>query len=247
MTDHSSDDSQRVAEPESQAQLQTHIQNIAGATIEDELLRLALTHPSAVGEGLERTLKSNQRLEFLGDTILGAVIAAELYRTQSTLPEGELTQRKAAVVQKSTLARVARQLELGRYVILGRGESNSGGQARDTILADIVESIIATVYLSGGWDAAQRWVLHIFCEEIEAAGRESVNIKNRLQEWTQAKGLGTPKYQTSEIATSGDQRFSSQVLLGGAVHGHGRGPTKKDAECAAAENAFAAFTHLSTD
>ena len=214
-------------------ELQACIEQIAGAPIEDELLQLALTHPSAVGEGLERTLKSNQRLEFLGDTVLGAIIAAALYRTQSDLPEGELTQRKAAVVQKSTLARVARQLQLGKYVILGRGESNSGGHARDTILADVVEALIAAVFLSGGWDAAQRWVLQIFADEIEAAGHDAVNIKNRLQEWTQANGLGTPKYHTHEIA-SGAQRFASQVLLGDAVYGQGQGRTKKEAECVAA-------------
>lgn len=227
-------------------ELQARIEKIALSPIEDELLQLALTHPSAVGEGLERTLKSNQRLEFLGDTVLGAIIAAALYRTQSDLPEGELTQRKAAVVQKSTLARVARQLELGKCVILGRGESNAGGHARDTILADVVEALIAAVFLSGGWEAAQRWVLHIFADEIEAAGHDAVNIKNRLQEWTQANGLGTPKYQTHEIAASGAHRFASEVLLGGAVQGQGQGRTKKDAECVAATHALTSLMQLSS-
>ncbi|MDF2440765.1 MAG: ribonuclease [Abditibacteriota bacterium] len=232
--DSQTDPTQNPAEVLCAPALQSLIESIAKTSIPEELLRLALTHPSAVGEGLERTLKSNQRLEFLGDTILGATIADALYRTQSELPEGELTQRRAAVVQKSTLARVARRLELGQWLILGRGESNSGGHARDTILADVVEALIAAVFLSGGWEAAQRWVLHIFADEIEAAGRDAVNIKNRLQEWTQANGLGTPKYETGEIAAAGQQRFSSQVVLGDTIYGHGRGGTKKEAECVAA-------------
>jgi ribonuclease-3 len=211
--------------------------------VPDELLRLALTHPSAVGEGLERTLKSNQRLEFLGDTVLGAIIAEQLYRAESTLPEGVLTQRKATIVQRSSLAHVGRLLDLGSFMVLGRGEINSGGHSRDTIIADAVEAVIAAVYLSNGWEAARQFVLKAFVEEISGAGAKEVPIKNRLQEWTQSHGLGTPVYQTAEVGTHGDaQRFSAQVLLQGEVHGRGRGRTKKDAEAQAAIQTLAELT-----
>ena len=214
-----------------------------GVEVRDELLQLALTHPSAVGEGLERTLKSNQRLEFLGDTVLGAIVAEQLYRTESTLPEGILTQRKASIVQRTTLARVGLSLDLGKYLVLGRGEVNSGGHARETILADAVEAVIAAVFLSSGWEAARNFVLTSFAEEIASAGAKEVNIKNRLQEWTQANNLGTPLYQTAEIGTHGDEhRFSAQVLLNGQVHGRGRGRTKKEAECEAAVRTLADLT-----
>jgi ribonuclease-3 len=230
-----SEDSNPVNLQELKEQLQVEVP--------DDLLRLALTHPSAVGEGLERTLKSNQRLEFLGDTVLGAIIAEQLYRSESTLPEGVLTQRKATIVQRSTLARVGLSLDLGKYLVLGRGEVNSGGHARETIIADAVEAVIASIYLSQGWESARAFVLRVFREEITASGAKEVNIKNRLQEWTQANGLGTPVYQTAEVGTHGDvQRFSAQVLLNGEVHGRGRGRTKKDAECEAALRTLADLT-----
>jgi ribonuclease-3 len=219
------------------------LKSVLGVEVPDDLLQLALTHPSAVGEGLERTLKSNQRLEFLGDTVLGAVVAEQLYRSESTLPEGVLTQRKASIVQRSSLARVGQSLDLGKYMVLGRGEINSGGHSRETIIADAVEALIAAVFLSNGWEAARAFVLRAFAGEIAAAGGREVNIKNRLQEWTQANGLGTPVYQTAEVGTHGDpHRFSAQVLLNGAVHGRGRGRTKKDAECEAAVQTLADLT-----
>ena len=129
-----------------------------GCELPDELLQLALTHPSAVGEGVERTLKSNQRLEFLGDTILGAIVGEYLYRHFPALPEGALTQRRAAIVQKTTLARVARRLELGKYLILGRGEANAGGAGRDTILCDAIESLLGAIYLANGIEATRAFI-----------------------------------------------------------------------------------------
>jgi ribonuclease-3 len=206
-----------------------------GAPVSDELIELALTHPSAVGEGAERTLKSNQRLEFLGDTILGAVAAEHLYRSHADQPEGVLTQRKASLVQKTTLARVARRLGLGKYLILGRGESNAGGARRDTILSDALEAVLAVVFLSGGLEAARAFFVRWFEEELDAGG-EPVNIKNRLQEWTQANGWGTPVYAT----TGGEggvheRRYTAHVLLHGLPQGQGEGRSKKDAECQAAQ------------
>lgn len=209
-----------------------------------ELLELALTHPSAVGEGLERTLKSNQRLEFLGDAIVGAVVAEHWYRSEETLPEGELTQRKAAVVQKKSLARAALKLGLEKWVHVGRGADTLKGRGRDAILADALEAVIGAVFLARGWEAARDFALRALEEQIEttAGALQTANIKNILQEHTQAIGLGTPLYQSVQSGGPAHaRRFASKVLLEDKIYGEGEGASKKEAECRAAE---AAFNHL---
>lgn len=206
-----------------------------------ELLELALTHPSAVGEGLERTLKSNQRLEFLGDAIVGAVVAEHWYHNLKTLPEGELTQRKAAVVQKKSLAKAALKLGLGSSVLVGRGADTLHGRGRDAILADTLEAVIGAVFLSAGWGAARDFVLYALKEQLEstASALQTANIKNILQEYTQASGLGTPLYKSVQSGGPAHaRRFASQVLLNGEIYGEGKGASKKEAECRAAEAAF---------
>ncbi len=215
-----------------------------GCDVPDELLQLALTHPSAVGEGVERTLKSNQRLEFLGDTILGAIVAEHLFRRFPELPEGALTQRRAAIVQKTTLARVARRLDLGRYLILGRGESNAGGAARDTILCDAIEAVLGAIYLSNGIEATRVFIENWFVDELQRAGEDAINIKNLLQEWTQANALGTPLYRTTP-GKGGihERRYNAEVIVHGSARGTGEGRTKKAAETDAAKNAFDWFQH----
>jgi ribonuclease-3 len=212
-----------------------------GAEVPEELLKLALTHPSAVGEGIERTLYSNQRLEFLGDTILGAIAAEHLFRQNAEWPEGALTQRKAALVQKATLARVARRLELGKYLILGRGEFHAGGANRDGILSDALEAILAAVFLSGGLEAARAFFVRWFAEEL-AAGGQPTPPKNLLQELTQANALGTPVYETAPFkadAKPHERRYTSRVLLQETLWGEGVGPSKKEAESQAAQAAIA--------
>lgn len=215
-----------------------------GAPVEvpEEMLRLALTHPSAVGEGIERTLYSNQRLEFLGDTILGAVAAEHLFRAQVEWPEGMLTQRKSALVQKVTLARVARRMELGKYLILGRGEFHAGGASRDSILSDALEAILAAVFLSGGLAGAQAFFERWFVEELSAGG-EPIPVKNRLQEISQANALGTPSYRTApaegtDASRPSQRRYVSRALLQGHEWGAGSGASKKEAESSAAQAAF---------
>lgn len=131
---------------------------LLGAAIPDDLLRLALSHPSSVGEGIERTILSNQRLEFLGDAIVGATIAATLYERLSTLPEGELTQRKAAVVQKKSLARAAARLDFAQYIQVGRG-ADIRGRGREAITADAFEAIVGAIFLCSGWQAARDFTL----------------------------------------------------------------------------------------
>lgn len=211
-----------------------------GADVPDDLLLLALTHPSAVGEGIVRTLKSNQRLEFLGDTIVGAIVAEHLYRTESNLPEGDLTQQKAAAVRGESLARAAKRLGLGEFLILGKGEEQSGGRARDTILADAIEAVLGAIFLSCGLDKAREFALRVLESELSSLGERAVNVKNLLQEKTQAIGLGTPRYQTATKGKGG-KSFTSQVLLQDEVRGRGEGRTKKEAEERAAQMALDAM------
>lgn len=211
------------------------LRQILGVNVPDELLVLALTHPSAAGEGTQRTLKSNQRLEFLGDAVLGAVVAEYFYSTRPDLPEGTLTQYKAAAVRGRSLAQAARRLHLGDYIILGKGEDASGGRQRDTILADVFEALCGAIFLYAEFDAARTFILRALSEEIAAAEKNAVNIKNRLQEKTQAVGLGTPVYQTHDSGQAGSERFVSQVFLSGTSKGRGRGKSKQEAECSAAQ------------
>ena len=223
------------------------VRALIGVTVSDELLSLALTHPSAVGEGIERTLHSNQRLEFLGDAVLGASVAAHLYQSQSTLSEGELTLRKIALVQKPTLARAAKQLRLGEYLILGKGEDAGGGRAREAILADVLESLIGAVFVERGFEAAQEFSLRALHDELEKlkSSPALANIKNILQERTQALGLGTPIYRTEQSGGPAHARtFASQVFLDNENWGQGHGASKKDAECVAAAMAFAKLEEL---
>jgi ribonuclease-3 len=218
--------------------LRVELISCLGVEVPEELLTLALTHPSAVGEGEERTLKSNQRLEFLGDAIVGAIAAEHFYRTRAELPEGTLTQYKAASVRGSSLAKAARRLNLGKYLIVGRGEESGGGRDRDTLLADAFEAVIGAIFLAHGFETAREFVLRALAKEIENVGHIAVSVKNRLQETTQAIGLGTPVYQSEQVGPVGPGRFHAKVLLQGQARGEGKGKTKQDAESRAAEMAL---------
>lgn len=223
---------------QSSALLFDKLRQLLGVAVPDDLLILALTHPSAAGDGAERLTKSNQRLEFLGDAILGAVAAEYFYVEQPALPEGTLTQYKAASVRGSSLAKAARRLNLGDYLILGKGEEANGGRRRDTILADVFEALTGAVFLAAGFGAARNFVLEALQPEITAAAQNAVNIKNRLQEKTQAIGLGTPVYQTQDSGISGNERFIAQAYLLEQLCGEGRGKSKQEAECQAAQAAL---------
>lgn len=232
-------ESVRAVTPEQRARLD----ELLGAPLPDELVILALTHPSAVGEGEERTLLSNQRLEFLGDAVLGLVIAEYLYQTEPTLPEGHLTQLKAATVQKRTLARVARRCDLGPLIIMGRGEDSTGGRGRDSVLADTLEALIGAAFLSLGFDAARAFILRAFADELAAAAearhKELGSVKNQLQEKTQALGLGTPAYRTVSVGGPAHQRhFVAEAVLNDRAVGRGEGHSKREAESQAARLAL---------
>jgi ribonuclease III len=204
-----------------------------GLPIDDALLRLALMHPSAVGEGLERTLNSNQRLEFLGDSLVGAIVAEHFYRTEAELHEGDLTKRKIASVRREALAAAARRLFLGQYLVFGRGEDSAGGRERDSNLSDAFESLVGAIFLSCGWDVTRDFVLKVLEPELRVDPATLVPAKNRLQERSQSIGLGTPTYQTAQISPN-KHYFSAEVFLLGEKRGRGQGNSKKAAEEAAA-------------
>jgi ribonuclease-3 len=210
--------------------------------VPEDLLELAFTHSSHAREhGLDE-LADNQRLEYLGDAVLDVVCAAYLYRTRPNLPEGDLTRLKAAVVRKSALASVARDLDLGDYILLGRGEETTGGRRKASLLADVVEALIGAVFLSSGLQGAREFVLEHFkvlLEDVES--RETLrDHKSALQEILQARSMSPPRYRV--VRTEGpphDRWFTVEACLDGDVIGTGEGGAKRAAEQEAAEEALA--------
>lgn len=209
--------------------------------VPEELLRLAFQHTSYVQEhGLDE-VASNQRLEFLGDAVLDLVLAAHLYETYPEMPEGDLTRRKAALARQSALASVARDLDLGRYLLLGRGEEASGGRRKASLLADAVEALIGAVFLAGGYEAARDFVLRIFARLLDdVMQRETpTDHKSALQELLQSRGQSPPTYVV--VSTEGpphDRRFTVQAIYRGSVIGVGQGSSKRSAEQRAAAEAL---------
>jgi ribonuclease-3 len=183
---------------------------------------------------------SNERLEFLGDAVLGLVVTDYLFRTYPGLPEGELAKVRASVVNSAALAEVAAALDLGDALLLGKGEDSSGGREKPSILADAMEAIIGAVYIDRGWGAADRLVMRLLGERIEeaAAGPGGQDYKTRLQELC-ARGFDdVPRYVVTDEGPDHAKRFEAVVLVGGAVVGEGGGRSKKQAEQAAARVAW---------
>ena len=210
-----------------------------GLAFEDAgLLRVALVHSSYVNEAPHKGLESNERLEFLGDAVIGAVVAEELYRDRPDLREGSLTQRRAAVVQGSTLARAARGLSLGEYLQMGRGEEAAGGRERDSNLANAYEAVAGALFLDRGYAAARDWVLATLRPYLSAPDREK-NPKSAFQEALQARGLPLPEYRI--VGESGEDHartFTAEVLVNGRTAGTGTGSRKSLAERQAASAAL---------
>ncbi len=202
------------------------------------LLRTALVHSSYVNEAPREGLESNERLEFLGDAVIGAVVAEELYRDWPDLREGSLTQRRAAVVQGSTLARAASDLSLGECLQMGRGEETAGGRERDSNLANAYEAVVGALFLDRGYAAAREWVLSTLRPYLSAPDREK-NPKSALQEALQSRGLPLPEYRI--VGESGDDHartFTAEVVVNGRTAGTGAGSRKTIAEREAASAAL---------
>jgi len=183
---------------------------------------------------------SNERLEFLGDAVLGLIVADHCYRSYPTWTEGDYSQVRAAVVNSTVLAEVAAELRLGEAVRLGRGEATSGGRGKASILADSFEAVIGAIYLDGGWDAAQKFIMEHLGRRIEAAavGPGSGDHKTRLQEIVVRSHGHAPRYDVVGSGPEHDRRFSANVFVAGTLVGSGVGRSKKDAEQAAAKAAW---------
>jgi ribonuclease III len=206
------------------------------------LLERALTHRSYAYEN--GGLPTNERLEFLGDAVLGLIVTDTLYRKHPDLPEGQLAKLRAAVVQMRSLARVARDLKLGDYVRLGRGEEGTGGRDKPSILADTLEAVIGAVYLDRGLEAACRLVHQLFDTVIASSAQLGAGLdwKTSLQELTASEFLGVPEYRVEESGPDHQKQFRATVRVAGRTYGSGHGKSKKEAEQQAAEAAYGAIT-----
>jgi ribonuclease III len=206
------------------------------------LLERALTHRSYAYEN--GGLPTNERLEFLGDAVLGLIVTDTLYCEHPTLPEGQLAKLRAAVVQMRSLARVARDLKLGNYVLLGRGEEGTGGRDKPSILADTLEAVIGAVYVDRGLDAACGLVHRLFDTVIANSAQLGAGLdwKTSLQELTASELLGVPEYRVEESGPDHQKQFRATVRVAGRTYGSGQGKSKKEAEQQAAEAAYTAIT-----
>jgi ribonuclease III len=209
--------------------------------LDDEMLDRALTHRSFAYEN--GGLPTNERLEFLGDAVLGVVITDTLFRTHPDLSEGRLAKLRAAVVNARALAEVARTIGLGDHVKLGRGEETTGGRDKSSILSDTVEAVIGAVYLSGGFEAAARVVHLLFDPLMDNAARLGAGLdwKTSLQELSAEHSLGVPEYVIEDEGPDHEKTFTARVRVGDELYGLGTGRSKKEAEQQAAETAYVAL------
>ncbi|WP_424188669.1 ribonuclease III [Actinokineospora sp. G85] len=212
-----------------------------GVQLDAELLELALTHRSYAYEN--GGLPPNERLEFLGDAVLGLVVTDHLYRAHPDLPEGQLAKLRASVVNMHALAGVARGLGpggLGSHLLLGKGEELTGGRDKASILADGMEAVIGAVYLEHGIDTARRVVHRHFDPLLAEAPLRGAGLdwKTSLQELTASAGLGVPEYRVREEGPDHRKEFTAIVVVNGQGYGNGDGKTKKEAEQKAAEAAW---------
>jgi ribonuclease-3 len=209
-----------------------------GVHLDPELLVLALTHRSFAHEA--GGIPTNERLEFLGDSVLGLVAAEALYLEYPERPEGDLAKMRAATVSQRPLAKIARRLELGQYILLGKGETRTGGRDKDSILSDTVEALIGAVYLTHGLEVAQKFV-HSLIDDIlhEAADLGAgLDWKTSLQEICARLGFEAPVYENAGDGPDHARTFTSTVIVDGKAYGTGTGSAKKHAEQEAAENAY---------
>ena len=206
--------------------------------LDPELLERALTHRSYAYEN--GGLPTNERLEFLGDAVLGVIVTETLYRTHPDLSEGRLAKLRAAVVNARALAGVGRDIGLGEHIKLGRGEQATGGAAKASILSDTVEAVLGAVHLSGGFEASGPVVHLLFDPLIEAASAMGAGLdwKTSLQELSAEHGLGVPEYVIADDGPDHMKTFTAQVRVGEELYGNGVGRSKKEAEQASAETAY---------
>ena len=221
----------------------TLLEATLGTGIDATLLEQALTHRSYAYE--HGGLPTNERLEFLGDAVLGLVVTDALYRAHPDLAEGQLAKLRASVVNTRALATVGRSLGLGRWLRLGKGEEVTGGRDKASILADTMEAIIGAVYLDRGLPGVSVMVRALFDPLMAAASSDGAALdwKTSLQELTAARALGVPVYLTAESGPDHAKAFTADAVVAGVTRGEGAGRSKKEAEQQAAETAWRALTN----
>lgn len=209
-----------------------------GVHLDPELLVVSLTHRSFAYEA--GGLPTNERLEFLGDTVLGLVVTEALFRRHPDLPEGDLAKMRAASVSQRALAAIARELDLGSYLLLGRGELTTGGRDKDSILSDTLEALFGAVYLTHGLEEARRLVERLVGPTLDRAADLGAGLdwKTSLQELSARLGLGAPRYDVTSTGPDHARTFAAEIVVGDAVVGTGTGPAKKIAEQEAAAAAY---------
>lgn len=207
----------------------------------EEYLKIALTHSSYAHESKNKNVNFNERLEFLGDSVLGLIVSRYIFENYPELPEGRLTKMRAAVVCEKALFECAVNIDLGKYIILGKGEEHTGGRTRPSILSDAYEAVIAAIYLDSNLDVVREWVIGQLYEAIEAAarGKLSKDFKTEFQEEAQKRGDVNISYEVvGESGPDHRKSFVVNVYLNGELMGEGEGSSKKKAEQSAAKNAL---------
>jgi ribonuclease-3 len=225
--------------------MKTHLEAALGVALDGDLLERALTHRSYAYEN--GGLPTNERLEFLGDSVLGLVVTTALYDDHPDLAEGRLAKLRASVVNSRALAAVARRLGpvgLGPYLRLGKGEEATGGRDKESILADTLEALLGAVYLQYGLPVAAKVIHRLFDPVMAQAARLGAGLdwKTSLQELTANRGLGVPDYHIDQTGPDHAKTFTAWAVVAGERHGGVQGRTKKEAEQKAAEAAFEALT-----
>ena len=221
------------------------LERALGVTFRDRrLLQLALVHSSFANENPDAPTHSNERLEFLGDAVIGSVVAGELYQMHPGWSEGQLTQARTAIVRGDTLAALARRLSLGDYLCFGKGEEESGGRRRDSNLAGALEAVAGALFLDQGYDAVRMFVVTQLAGELASSGSHGLakSAKSKLQEAVQSQGLAPPVYEIVHASGKDHAReFTAEVLVDGKSVGRGTGTRKSHAEQAAAAEALTAM------
>ena len=212
-----------------------------GAELNEQLLEIALTHRSFAYES--GGLPTYERLEFLGDSVLGLIVTAELYQRYPNLPESRLSPLRSGIVNTVALADVARALGLGAHIKIGKGEESSGGREKASILADSLEALFGALYLEKGFEVTRSIILPLISPVIDSALERGAGLdgKTALQELLAERSMGVPEYAVTDSGPDHDKDFVAHVIVHGKVLGEGRGKSKREAEQIAATMAFTAL------
>lgn len=225
--------------PERDAQLVGLLQKLDVRLRDRQLLNLALQHGSYTPEGRDGRRESYERLELLGDAVLNLVVCDHLYNRYEAAPEGELAKLRARIVSEPYLARIAQRLDLGRYILLGKGEEKSGGRHRPSMLADVVEAVLGAVYVDSGFGVAHAVTTRLLQDAFDELEQPTEDYKSALQELLQERERRLPRYRITSVEGPEHAKvFVATVEAGGRVLGEGRGNSKKAAEQAAAQSAL---------